>query len=95
MRRKKWPVQMNLPFFRCKKAYVPGRGGGASRIRPKKIRKMPSGRYRYKNLLLQILSGFARISTKGPICRPWPDLTYDFVGGVLGSEPKGSREEMQ
>ena len=46
---KKWPVQMNLPFFAVK-AYVPG---GGSRIRPKKIRKMPSGRYRYKNLLLQ------------------------------------------
>ena len=27
--------------------------GGGSRIRPKKIRKMPSGRYRYKNLLFQ------------------------------------------
>ena len=26
---------------------------GGSRIRPKKIRKMPSGRYRYKNLLFQ------------------------------------------
>ena len=40
---------MNLPFFAVK-AYVPG---GGSRIRPKKIRKMPSGRYRYKNLLFQ------------------------------------------
>ena len=35
---KKWPVQMNLPFLAVK-AYVPG----GSRIRPKKIRKMPSG----------------------------------------------------
>ena len=46
---KKWPVQMSLPFFAVK-AYVPG---GGSRIRPKKIRKMPSGRCRYKNLLFQ------------------------------------------
>ena len=38
---------MNLPFFAVK-AYVPG----GARIRPKKIQKMPSGRYRYKNLLL-------------------------------------------
>ena len=28
---------------------------GGSRIRPKKIRKMPSGRYRYKHLLFQFL----------------------------------------
>ena len=48
-RGKKWPVQMNLPFFAVK-AYVPG---GGSRIRPRKIRKMPSGRYRHKNLLFQ------------------------------------------
>ena len=36
---KKWPVQINLPFFAVK-AYVPG---GGSRIRPKNIREMPSG----------------------------------------------------
>ena len=47
---KKWPVQMNLPFFAVE-AYVPG-GGGPESGR-KKIRKMPSGRYRYKNLLFQ------------------------------------------
>ena len=42
---RKWPVQMNLPFFAVE-AYVPGR----SRIRPKKFRKMPFGRYRYQTL---------------------------------------------
>ena len=36
-------------FFRCKSICA----GGGSRIRPKKIRKMPSGRYRYNNLLFQ------------------------------------------
>ena len=36
---KKWPVQMNLPFFALK-AYVPG----GSRIRPKKFEKcLPAG----------------------------------------------------
>ena len=42
---------MNVPFFAVE-AYVPG--GGGSRIGPNKIRKMPSGRYRYQNLLLQL-----------------------------------------
>ena len=56
---KKWPVQMNLPFFAVK-AYVPG----GSRIRPKKIRKMPSGRYRYQNLLFQQFS-LARYENRG------------------------------
>ena len=38
-------------FFFAVEANVRGRG---SRIRPKKIKKMPSGRYRYQNLLFQI-----------------------------------------
>ena len=39
---------MNLPFFAVK-AYVPG----GVQNQAEKIRKMPSGRYRYKNLLFQ------------------------------------------
>ena len=35
---KNWPVRMNLPFFTVE-AYVPGGGGGLSRIRPKKVSK--------------------------------------------------------
>ena len=46
---KEWPVQMNLPFFAVE-AYVPGGGPESGR---KKFEKMPSGRYRYKNLLFQ------------------------------------------
>ena len=46
---KKWPVQMNLPFFAVE-AYVPGGGPEPGR---KKFEKKPSGRYRYKNLLFQ------------------------------------------
>ena len=41
---------MNLPFFAVE-AYVPG---GGPEIRLKKIRKMPSGQYRYDNLLFQV-----------------------------------------
>ena len=39
---------MNLPFFAVEDMY---RGG--SRIRSKKMQKMPSGRYRYKNFVFQ------------------------------------------
>ena len=35
-------------------------GGGGSRIRPKKLRKMPSGRYRYQNLLSRRAGGHNR-----------------------------------
>ena len=50
---------MNLPFFDVE-AYVPG--GGGARIRPtKKKRKIPSGRYRYKNLLFQWETNFLRL----------------------------------
>ena len=37
---------------------------GGSGIRPKKVRKMPSGRYRYKNLLFQHLPCFQVVSRK-------------------------------
>ena len=48
---KKWPVKMNLPFFAVE-AYV--RGGGVPESGRKKMRKnLPSGRYRYKNLVFQ------------------------------------------
>ena len=47
---KKWPVQMNLPFFAVE-AYVPG---GVQNQAEKKFEKMPCGRYRYKNLLFQL-----------------------------------------
>ena len=46
---KKWPVQMNLPFFRCRSICT----GGGPESGGKKNEKMPSGRYRYKNLLFQ------------------------------------------
>ena len=41
-------------LFFAVEALVPG---GGSRIRPKKIQKMPSGRYQYQNLLFQIKFG--------------------------------------
>ena len=65
---------MNLPFFAVK-AYVPG----GSRIRPKKIRKMPSGRYRYKNLFFQF--AYARAPSQRP---REGDETTSLVQSVLG-----------
>ena len=42
----KWPVRKNWPFFGCRSI----RTGGCPESGRKKVRKMPSGQYRYKNL---------------------------------------------
>ena len=95
---KKWPVQMNLPFFAVE-AYVPGGGPESGR---KKFEKMPSGRYRYKDLLFQflcfggVLSFFQRnFLDFRSIWGAWREENVCCFGGLLASCKKARKKKIK
>ena len=56
-------------FFRCRSICT----GGGSGIRPKKHRKMPSGQYRYQNLLFQRIASKS-VENGDSFCNPNPHI---------------------
>ena len=63
---KKMAGTNEFAFFRCKSKCT---GGGVQNQAEKKFEKMPSGRYRYKNLLFQIKKRTERKKTRSKTLR--------------------------